>query len=75
MRICLTRCRTYFLLVTLLAVLGNVCSPILVAQSNTTALAGTVTDATGAVVANATVSISNGASGTKATKQTSSKGA
>ncbi len=74
MRICLTRCRTYFLLVTLLAVLGNVCSPILVAQSNTTALAGTVTDATGAVVANATVSISNGASGTKATKQTSSKG-
>jgi len=47
---------------------------LLVAQTNTTALSGTVTDATGAVISEATVTISNQASGSKQSKQTSSKG-
>ena len=74
MRLCFTRFGTTPLLVTLLALLCNLCPPQLMAQSNTTALSGTVTDASGAVVTDAAVTISNVASGAKATKQTSSKG-
>ena len=46
----------------------------LLAQTNTTALSGTVTDATGAVVTGADVSISNAASGNRQSVKTSSKG-
>ena len=44
------------------------------AQSNTTALSGLVTDATGAALTGATVTISNAASGSKLAKQTSANG-
>jgi hypothetical protein len=59
-------------LVVLLLVLCD-CSHLF-AQSNTTALSGTVTDATGAVVVDANVTISNIASGSNTSKQTTSKG-
>ncbi len=74
MRICFTRCSRHFLLVALLALLAHALTPVLSGQSNTTALSGTVTDASGAVVADASVTISNLASGAKATKQTSANG-
>jgi hypothetical protein len=74
MRNRLTRCSSHFLLFSLLALLVHVFAPLLPAQSNTTALSGTVTDASGAVVADAAVTISNLASGTKASKQTSANG-
>ena len=48
--------------------------PQLSAQTNTSTLSGTVTDATGAVVVGAAVSISNVASGNKQSRQTTSKG-
>src|ERR1700731_2272479 len=67
----LIRYSTTLFAILLLAVCG---SPSLVAQTNTPALSGTVTDVTGAVVAGATVTISNAASGSKASKLTTAKG-
>jgi hypothetical protein len=67
----LIRYSTTIFAILLLAVCG---SQSLLAQTNTTALSGTVTDVTGAVVAGATVSISSAASGSKSTKVTSAKG-
>jgi hypothetical protein len=46
----------------------------LLAQTNTSTLSGTVTDPTGASLAQATVTISNEATGSKTTRQTSDKG-
>jgi len=54
--------------------LALLCTSRLQAQTNTTSLSGTVTDATGAVISEATVTISNQASGSKLSRQTSSKG-
>ena len=48
--------------------------PSLSGQTNTSALSGTVTDATGAVIPGVAVSISNAASGAHQTTQTQSKG-
>jgi len=59
------------LLTLLLALVGI---PWLSAQTNTTSLSGTVTDATGAVVPGVHVSISNAASGNAQNTQTRSKG-
>ena len=67
----LIRYSTTFFAILLLAVWGSQSLP---AQTNTTALSGTVTDATGAVMAGATVSISNAASGSKASRLTTAKG-
>ena len=67
----LIRFSTAVIVVMLLSALG---SPFLSAQTNTTSLSGSVTDVTGAVVAGATVSISNAASGSKTAKVTSEKG-
>ena len=59
----------------LFIMLATLCwSPEPLAQTNTTALSGTVTDATGAAVVGANVSISNAASGTKQSEVTTSKG-
>ena len=57
----------------LLIVLG-MGSPLLFSQTNTTALSGTVTDATGASLPKANVTISNGATGVTQTTQSRSKG-
>ena len=67
------RCIRYStaLLIVLAALLGSF---QVSAQTNTTALSGTVTDASDAVIMGATVTISNIASGTKQSKQTTSKG-
>jgi hypothetical protein len=67
----LIRYSTTLILLMLLSAFGY---PSLLAQTNTTSLSGTVTDVTGAVVVGATVTISNTASGSKATRQTSEKG-
>jgi hypothetical protein len=64
-------CTATFFLAFLLALVG---SPCLSAQTNTTALSGTVTDATGAVVPGVHISISNAASGSTQSTQTKSKG-
>ncbi len=53
------------------ALLSGTCS---MAQSNTTSLSGTVTDATGAIVPGVSVTIANAASGTTQTTETKSKG-
>ena len=50
------------------------CSPLLLSQTNTTALSGTVADATGASLPGANVSISNSATGTTQSTQSKSKG-
>ena len=51
-----------------------VSSPLLLSQTNTTALSGIVTDATGASLPNANVTIANGATGATQTTQSKSKG-
>ena len=58
----------------LFLLLASAGSSRLLAQTNTTALTGTVTDASGAVMPGATVTISDAASGTKQTTQTKSQG-
>src|ERR1700722_2516488 len=50
------------------------CPSLFLAQTNTTALSGTVTDVTGAVISAAEISISNAASGSRMNTQTTSKG-
>ena len=71
MQTCITRYGTTFLFAFLLALL---CSPCLVAQTNTTALSGTVTDATGAILPGVSVNLANMASGSTQSTQTKSKG-
>jgi len=71
MQTCITRYGTTFLFAFLLALL---CSPCLIAQTNTTALSGTVTDATGAILPGVSVNLSNMASGSMQNTQTKSKG-
>ena len=51
-----------------------VSSPLLLSQTNTTALSGIVTDATGASLPNANVTIANGATGATQTTQSKAKG-
>jgi hypothetical protein len=60
------------LIVVLLLALS--CPLYLIAQTNTTALSGTVSDATGAIISGADVSISNAASGNRQNTQTTAKG-
>ena len=71
MRSCFTRCIHALILIAISSLLAT---NSLTAQTNTTALSGTVTDVSGAVVAEATVTLSNAATGAKATKQTSANG-
>ena len=71
MRSCFTRCIHALFLILISAFLGSLS---LMAQTNTTALSGTVIDASGAAVVDATVTISNTATDAKAAKQTSSNG-
>ena len=71
MQIQLGRYRTTLFIVFLSILM---CPSLFLAQTNTTSLSGTVTDATGAVISGAEVSISNAASGSRQNTQTSSKG-
>ena len=64
----LLRCSLAFLVVLALGSLKLWC------QTNTTSLSGTVTDATGASLPGASVSISNSATGAVLTTETKSKG-
>src|SRR5580658_5401034 len=66
-----TRYCTALIIVLLLALSSSLS---LLAQTNTTSLSGTVTDATGAVISGADISISNAASGSKQSAKTTSKG-
>jgi hypothetical protein len=66
-----TRIIRYSALCTFLLLLA---APWLSAQTNTTALSGTIVDATGAMIPGATVNISNAASGTTQSTQSKSKG-
>ena len=67
----LARCSATLVLVLLLILAGPLC---LLAQSNTTALSGTVMDTSGAVIPGAGITIHNAASGTTQTTQSKSKG-
>src|SRR5215471_20451682 len=61
---------------TMLLLCLAISAPLLRAQTTTTGeLAGTVTDPTGAVVTTSTVTVTNVATGAKATAQTNSTGA
>jgi hypothetical protein len=63
-----------YLTALLVVLAASSCCPRLLAQSNTTALSGTVTDVTGAVISAANVSISNAASGSRQNMLTTAKG-
>ena len=69
-----TRLIRYSIVLFVALLLTHLSSTCLLAQGNTTALSGTVTDATGAVISGADVSISNAASGSRQNTQTTSKG-
>jgi hypothetical protein len=68
------RCSTALFFFMLLTLVASPWLPSLHAQTNTTALSGSVSDASGAVLEGATITISNQASGVTVTKQSSSKG-
>ncbi len=72
----MTRLLRFSLALLMVLVLGlpQVFSSKLWCQTNTTSLSGTVTDATGASLPGATVSLSNGATGAVLTTETKSKG-
>jgi hypothetical protein len=63
-----------YLTALLVVLAASSCCPRLLAQSNTTALSGTVTDVTGAVISGANVNIWNAASGSRQNTLTTAKG-